>query len=122
MALKRHQLKATSGSSKTSREGKNRKQQQGKAACAEELAQRGRPERAAPEELAAKLSHDALAGDLVSLKLLNKMEDRNKSTKPAAKKRRGLTYAQQLALDPPWLGDPDAFLTPEEEPPTNPEQ
>ncbi|MGC1462603.1 MAG: hypothetical protein WA802_10405 [Terracidiphilus sp.] len=100
-------MKATSV--KTTGECENRKQQPGKAAAAQEARKRGRPPRPNPKQIAVVLSHQALSGNLDSAKLLSKMADQKKPTKPAAKRSRGLTYAQQLALDPPWQGDPDPY-------------
>jgi hypothetical protein len=102
MTLKWHQLKATSSSVKTTGEGKNREQQPAEAAGTQNPQRRGqRPARPNPKEIATVLSQKALSGDVDSARLLVKMADQKTSTKPAAKRSRGLTYAQQLALDPP---------------------
>ncbi len=107
MAPKRHQAKATKPGSRTSSEKTNQPQQRNAQAAAGETGpQPKRKAKADPKALEALLQQKALAGDLASAKLLVQMSDKkSKPTKPAAKKRQGLTCAQRLALEPPWEGD-----------------
>ncbi len=67
------------------------------------------------------LSHKALAGDLASIRQLAKIEDPKKPDQPPAKEPHGLTLPQQLALEPEWQGDPDAFLEEDPDPDFDPE-
>ena len=53
------------------------------------------------------LSRKAQDGDLDSVKLLDKIDNRKKPTQPTVKKRTGLTYAQKMELEPEWEGPPE---------------
>lgn len=124
MAAKKQQLKTKRAGSKTSRERKNPKQQPGKALHTPEEQQKHRAADGEPKEIAALLSRKAMAGDLDSAKLLFTMADRTQPTKPAepAKKiRPGMAYLQQLALDPPWQGEPYDGCDSPQDPPPNPQ-
>ena len=106
MAATQQQLKAIEADNKTSK-GKEKPAQQ-QAVGEDNASQTRRAARASdPKELFATLSHKAMEGDIESARLLVKMTNSAKPIKPVKKKRHGLTYAQQLALDPPWQGDPD---------------
>ena len=56
------------------------------------------------EKLADLLTEKALAGDLAYAKALVGLAD---AKKPERVKRRGLSLAQRLALEPPWQGEPE---------------
>ena len=53
------------------------------------------------------IARKALDGDLDCAKAITKIVSEKKSTQPPVKKHHGLTCAQQLALDPPWIGPPE---------------
>lgn len=56
------------------------------------------------EELTNLLTAKALSGDLASAKALVALAAGKKPRPKRAKKRRGLTQAEQLAAEPPWQG------------------
>jgi hypothetical protein len=121
MAGTKQQLKASEPGKKTIRKRKYQTQQHNKAVHKKDALQSQRAAIASPEELAVILSRRVLAGDCGGVNTLVKVGDRIKSTKPAVKKRRGLSWVQRLALSPPWQGDPVQGSPPKEEPPTKPE-
>ena len=121
MPGKKQQSIANEAPANPSRERKNPKKQPNRAAQTRREPRTRRPPNASSKALAVILSQKALAGDVDSARLLVTMADRAKSAKPPEppkKKRRGLTYAQQLALDPPWQGErPPRFVSIYDSPP-----
>jgi len=111
MTATKHQLKATKATAGKKR--KNPQQQPDKAAPSQSNKVTQRFVRTSPNDVTAVLSQRAVAGDVESARLLLHAGDRAKPTTPPKKKRRrGLTYAQQLALDPPWPGKlPPPFVS-----------
>jgi hypothetical protein len=58
--------------------------------------------------LAKALVKTALGGSAAGAKLVADLTGaKNAPKEPPKEKRRGLTYAQQLALDPPWVPSPE---------------
>jgi len=54
--------------------------------------------------LSDALLEKAKKGDVSSIRLLIRLAERKRPRAKPVKKPRGLTWAQQLALDPPWQG------------------
>jgi len=111
MTATKHQVKANQAA--VGKKRKNPQQQPGEAALSHGTKQTRRSVRTSPNDVTAVLSQRALAGDTESARLLLNAGDRAKpATPPKKKRRRGLTYAQQLALDPPWPGKlPPPFVS-----------
>jgi hypothetical protein len=84
------------------------------------MRQRKQGAKADPKDLATILSNQAMAGNAESIDLLDKLEHKSKPTKPAVKKRTGLTLAQRWALEPPWPGDSTQNLPSSTAPKSNP--
>ncbi len=96
----------------TRKKQESRKQQPNLAETKQNPLLAQRAARSNSKELSAMFKQKALDGDLASARLLITMADHKKATPPPKKKRRGLTYAQQLALDPPWQGElPAPFVS-----------
>ncbi|MGC1463787.1 MAG: hypothetical protein WA802_16410 [Terracidiphilus sp.] len=63
--------------------------------------------------ITTRLAEKAAEGDAASAKMLVLLMDGKLLV--STRKPGELTYAQQLALDPPWQGDPDPWVEDEEE-------
>lgn len=59
------------------------------------------------EQLADLLKKKALDGDLASAKALFGFAAGKKPLPEPVKKQRGLTYAEKLAREPQWVGEPE---------------
>ena len=118
MPGKKQQLKANEAAPKTRRVPKNPKPQPTTGAQAENApqtenaTQTRRPKKMNQKDLAEIFTQKALSGDVESARLLFTMEGGKKPAPPVKKKRHGLSFAQQLALDPPWQGErPPRFVS-----------
>ena len=112
MAAKKQQLKASKASKTAGSKSKQQTQQPGEPAGSEVVQLTRRESKSRSKEVESWISRKAIEGDVGSTKMLL-TSDRANPTKPAKKKRRGLTCAQILALDPPWPGPPKQDAPPQ---------
>jgi hypothetical protein len=117
MAKTRQQLKASKAGKTTGGKPKPQPLQPGKPAGKQGPSEGWRASKQRSNDFTVHLSNKALDGDANIAKLVITAEERVRQAKPAKKKRRGLTCAQQLALAPLWQGDPAQDLPPQTEPP-----
>jgi hypothetical protein len=107
MVANRKQLKASQPRSKTAREGKNPVNKNEEPIPKQDEHRSKYAVRQDPDDVASLIARKALDAHLDCAKELARILSEKKSTPPLVKKHHGLTCAQRLALDPPWVGLPE---------------
>ena len=119
MAVTRRNSKTTKATSNTTSKQKTEPKQPAPAPLNQRAHHPKRGAKAAAVEIEAILSHQALLGNTAVRETLLNLNHKTKSTKSTAKKRRGLTLAQRLALEPPWQEEHASLFPPQTEPQSN---